>query len=738
MSDYVQQFTDFLISNDLRPSNSIIPDDRERPLRQGGSKGKSRSAVYQLKILGDFAVGRAYCYKRGESFKWHSKSSHSLSADERRILKSRREAETKARDAAQIAAYENVSGKATTLWRSAVAPGLHDYAVSKKVDPLGVKRMGDLLIIPAFDGKGKIWSLQKINNAGQKFFMPGGKVDSCFCPIFSPDDPADKIIICEGWATGASLRMATGLRVVCAFNAGNMPKVAKVIRKKYPNAELILTADNDQWTTRSDGTSWNPGLEAAKAALAGAGGKGRICYPVFPNEHPSRPTDYNDLYVLEGTEAVKKSLASYSLTIDAKIEIKDNDGKWADKLIRDEKHKMVATSLANMILFFCHDEQLQNIFVYNEFSHETIVRRCPPWEDGRTFLVHRLDDLDIIRATQWLEYSGFKPMTDKVHKAIMQAASQCRIHPAREWFDALQWDGVKRLDNWLLTYCKAKQDDPEYLRAVGRKWMTACVTRVFNPGCKFDNMLVLEGPQNAGKSSVFRKLATIGNESYFSDAVTISSIDERDSIIKLQGKLIIEFAELSGFNQKDMADVKRWLTLQEDECRRPYGRENIVFKRQFITGGTHNPIEGWLGDPTGNRRFWPVIVGGKIDLEGLERDREQLWAEAVVYYRAGENLYLADDMYAAADDEQKKRKLVDPWTDRIINDIGARNEIKTDEILAFLNIDISKRTMADSRRVGKIMKSEGWEYTTRRGRNGKLEKLWIRASITGIQEEISW
>ena len=171
---------------------------------------------------------------------------------------------------------------------------------------------------------------------------------------------------------------------------------------------------------------------------------------------------------------------------------------------------------------------------------------------------------------------------------------------------------------------------------IGKKWLTAAVRRAFKPGCKFDHVLVMEGKQGKGKSTALKVLATFGHdveESYFTDAIMIADIQTKDTIQKIQGSIIVELAELAGFNKKDDEEIKRWITLQHDDVRLPYARTTTRFNRQCVLSATTNSYD-YLKDAIGNRRYWPVKTEN-IDLEALRADKTQLWAEAVYNFKPG-------------------------------------------------------------------------------------------------------
>jgi len=222
----------------------------------------------------------------------------------------------------------------------------------------------------------------------------------------------------------------------------------------------------------------------------------------------------------------------------------------------------------------------------------------------------------------------------------------------------LKWDGMPRLDNWLKTYLNA--EGPEnYVSAIGRKTLCAMIARVFEPGKKFDQVLILEGNQGVGKSTAVRILAS---DPWFTDATL--NVTNKDSVLTMGAVWIVELGELSGMKKADVDHLKEFISRTEDRIRLPYGKKIESFPRQCIFIGTTNN-DDYLKDTTGNRRFWPVRVGA-CDMEALRRDRDQLLAEATFAYEMGEPLYLEDEeMRALATLEQEDRVAYDPMTDKL-------------------------------------------------------------------------
>ena len=321
------------------------------------------------------------------------------------------------------------------------------------------------------------------------------------------------------------------------------------------------------------------------------------------------------------------------------------EGNWREQLRINTRGEVVADSW-NAELILTHDEHLQGIR-YNEMSRRITAEGVPwerpadPWRDA--------DDAQLY---QWLvrTYRVQFPR-EKFSIALTAVADRRRFHPVREYLDSLPaWDGEKRLDT-LLIRCLGAEDNI-FVREACRKALVAAVARVYEPGVKFDCVLVPIGPQGCGKSYLFSLLGG----PWYSDNLTLTDMrDGKAAAEKLQGYWIIELGEMTGMRKTEVEAVKSFITRRDDIYRAAYGRNTESRKRQCIIVGTTNDDTGFLRDTTGNRRFWPIRVSGRGEIHPwdlTEDEIRQIWAEALALYRAGESLLLSPAAMQLAEQAQ--------------------------------------------------------------------------------------
>ncbi len=305
---------------------------------------------------------------------------------------------------------------------------------------------------------------------------------------------------------------------------------------------------------------------------------------------------------------------------------------------------------------------------------------------------------------------------------VMDAARHSPFHPVREYLDALRWDGEPRIDRWLTTYGGA--EETPYSKAVGQLVLMAAVRRVRSPGCKFDEMLVLECSQGTDKSSALAILAK--NDDWFTDDMPLNTPDGAKVIERLNGKWIVEAAELKGMRNGQIDHLKAFLSRRVDIGRAAYARLANEVPRQSIFIGTTNN-DNYLKDDTGNRRFWPVKIA-RFDLASLRRDVDQLWAEAAHREAMeGASIRLDPSLYAYAAVEQAARKAEEPWTGVLDDVLGAlEGKVRGVELWSALALPTGQLKQADSERLRAAMAELGWEKKKARFGPGDPQVAFVK------------
>lgn len=366
-------------------------------------------------------------------------------------------------------------------------------------------------------------------------------------------------------------------------------------------------------------------------------------------------------------------------------------------LIRD-KHDRPVWNMANAISLLTDHDDWRGVLAFNEFTSRRVLLRPVPGQAGRGY-PRDLEDDDYTAAQAWFNHNGFPKATMQiVQDAVRKVCRHHSFDPLKDYLNGLEWDGTPRLASWLTTHCGAEASD--YTAEVGLRWCVSAVARSFKPGCKADHMLVLEGAQGRRKSTALMALA--GND-WFSDA--LPQMGTKDAQSYLRGRWIIEVGELEAM-RKEVDAIKAFITRQVETFRPAYGREEVSEPRRCIFAGTTNK-DDWQRDETGGRRFWPVRVG-VIDVAAIERDRDQLWAEAVALYRQGERWWLEGEAAEQAQSEVAERAPDDPWRDDIQRALAGKTETTTKALLADMGFEIRDMTPQLSKRVAKELTVLGW------------------------------
>ncbi|AJY29783.1 virulence-associated E family protein [Burkholderia thailandensis 34] len=724
-----------------------------------------------------------------ERFQWNGVPlSEEALAETRRRQEAAEQAEAeRAARAARMAA-----NRACDQWARASEQGASAYLERKQVTAEGVRFDSDgTIFVPMYQygDEARLVGLQKITPEGAKRFNKGMEKKGAAYLLGEVKADDQLVMIAEGYATGRSVRMATAeaFALCVCFDAGGILSTARHLRDAHPNAHVLICADDD-WKIEQRMRDWlaeefdfrgelpfdaapirieakktwymvaahrrvddngvayvevtygndvlplrrkrfeNAGLKRAYEAAAEVDGVS-VVYPTFADRAERKLTDFNDLHVEEGLEAVTRQVQAAILSVLAPAnedvrpaavdaerstpaatsaaagpaewdgrEAENGAHTWEQDLARSDKGTLLPT-LGNVHLILSNHKAWRGVIEQDDFGGRVMKRKAPPFPQGAA---GEWTDMDDQRCALWLSQRyGISVRTDIVMNAVLLVADTTHFHDVREYLEGLEWDGVPRVRSMPSTYLRVA--DSEYVQLAFMKWMIAAVARVMQPGCKVDNVLILEGKQGARKSTALKVLA--GGQ-WFTD--TPIQIGNKDTYAVMAGKWVIELAELDSLNKADSSAVKSFFATAVDRFRNFYGKRATDVPRQCVFAGSVN-FDTYLKDESGNRRYWPLRVGGLVDIDGIARVRDQLWAEAVLLYRAGVVWHVTEQERPLFEIEQAERYEGDVYEDKIAKALEYVSHTTMESILAdILKLDTSKWTLAEQRRIGKALKSLGW------------------------------
>jgi putative DNA primase/helicase len=376
-------------------------------------------------------------------------------------------------------------------------------------------------------------------------------------------------------------------------------------------------------------------------------------------------------------------------------------------------------------------------FRKNKNNLYVILRRDRRWR-GRIWLnsftnTLKIDDRDYrdtddTRIALWVSRSyGLEYGEAAVSSTVSLIGEENKRNPLIEWLDSFEWDGVPRLNSWIVeaTDC----DDTQLNRTMGEKWLIQAIARAYKPGCKADCVLILAGAQGAGKSTLFRTLAT---EDYFAD--TPLDIGSANSYSQIARAWIYEVAELDSVRRSANSATKAFLSAQEDNFRPAYGRHAITIKRHVVFAGTTNESQ-FINDMTGSRRYWPIRVN-EVNLNWVKENRNQLWAEAILAFKNGETWYLDKKLEEIRHDSSKIYRQDDPWLDPITNYLLLQHGTITMTMVMEdgLKIERARMNRRDEMRISEILRELGYEKK-RMSVQGKRKYVWAKSEILTMKSK---
>ena len=337
----------------------------------------------------------------------------------------------------------------------------------------------------------------------------------------------------------------------------------------------------------------------------------------------------------------------------------EDDAAWMNGFELDGKRRKKPTR-GNIELILRNDKELKHIKGYNTFAYRYEIDGPLPWDEQTG--TRRWEDNDDAGLRSYLEKKYDIDVKSKAEDALSIVMNERRFSSVLEYLEPLEWDGVARIETLLQDYLGA--EDSAYTREAMKNTLVGAVARIYRPGCKMDNALVLIGLQGLGKSTFIRKLAR--REEWYTDSV--NRFGDKDSMSAIQGKWIVELAELAGMAKAEVEAVKAFISSSSDSFRKAYRRNDKDYQRQSILIGSTNN-ENFIRDATGGRRFWPVKIGiqkrSKDVFKDLDQEIDQIWAEAKFYFLRGDSWFAQGEFAMLAAEKQRESAELDGYTETI-------------------------------------------------------------------------
>ena len=603
------------------------------------------------------------------------------------------------------------------------------------------------MIVPVYElGSKKIQSLQWIAANGTKRFHPGARAKGGRCPIFSEADSPDskgRFYVCEGLATALSIHRATECPVVITFSAGNLKRVTLHYRRKYPDAELVVCADNDRYSANGKGKH-NPGVTAARAAVKAAEAIApqaitRMAVPDFESQE-GNPTDFNDLDQREGPEAVLRWL-------EAGMAERANTRAPPPS----DKLQLAGTSVADLKQALDH----YGIEARFDLRGQAIrYRMTHPPGDYPTDTWIPIDDR-LEAAVQEQIRSGCVNMSTNRPPGFIKSWSRLvnailaerQVDPFEEYLASRPpWDGEPRLDRLLCDLFGADGNDLLVAWA-GTYIFLGVVQRTKRPGCKLREIPVLIGPQRCGKSALLRNIFPgTHRDTWYGGDLNLADGAKRRVESTLR-RALVELSEMVGAKRASMGALKSFLTLEDDGgTRLSYDRRPTNLPRRCAFVGTSNEPHILPADPTGNTRFVAItlnhgchveaFLNNEVTVDGMDDPctvRDQLWAEALHLYTRGDRANLRRDLYHLQGEANLEATTRPEELQNAVADLDKSKRYTYREVATELQLlPIHARSgTADYSQLGRQRKNirealtaNGWQHKRIR-RNRKLPYCWV-------------
>lgn len=736
-------FLDAMRAAGLDYRGSIVPDGHLHRVKVNGDRNPN--AWYVLHGDG-IAAGMFGDWKRGIKETWCAKADTDLTESERAERDRLWKQQQTERDA-ERRRMQDEAGQAAQAILDAAQPATDDHPYLKRkgvqahpgamVGSWPQRKIDNCLLIPLRTAAGKMASVQAIlpepRCGRDKDFLKGSAKKGAFF-VIGDLEASPFILVCEGYATGASLHEATGYAAVVAVDAGNLATVTVALKAIYPHPKTIMVCgDNDRHT---DG---NPGQKAALAASKKA--KARVCLPAFADDEEG--SDFNDLASLHGPDRVwneiESALAGSWRPGKEGVQPVSGNPKDEGLLMRPLKMKNgeVTASYLNAVRAL-QEAPFSRSIAFNRFSGRRQRVAPVPWNDEPG----DWGDMDTNRLMLWAaERHDVDFTVEAMERALAVIADDHAFNPAQDRLRALadQWDGVDRLATWLADYLNAELTpaNREYLAEIGAAWLKGVVARVLFPGCKRDDVLVEVGPQGYRKSTAAAAIANCVCPNSFTDS--LGNLGSDEAAIGVIGITIAEFSELSAIARSELEAVKSFVSRSSDRFREKYARHPTDHPRTCSFIATTNEDCGFLRDPSGNRRWWPITITAPIDIPRLEATLPKLLGEAASRVIDGEPWYVSDAVaLAQAEEIREDNSDRDVWEAAVLTamDILHPHERTIAKVLDHIGVKVDRQDRQATNRVSGILRANGWKRKRGRISGGGLGYIWhlFSSSKEGEQE----
>jgi putative DNA primase/helicase len=460
-------------------------------------------------------------------------------------------------------------------------------------------------------------------------------IDEFLSDFYEPTDLEDRFTYLQG-STAAGLVVYDDM--FAYSHHGTDPAGGKLCNA-FDLVRLHLYGEDDG---RIDTDTVAPGKLPSFRSMADMVGRDKKCRRTLVDEKLDSAKTAFEGYA--GPEYESRTVAD----LQPDIQNENDDDDWKELLDCDKAG--VKSTIDNVVVILENDPLLKGKFAFDQFERREVLLSLPFWRKAEETSKY-LKDSDDASLRHYLERAYGIIGKDRIKDAFDIVMQRHGFHPVRQYLKSNKWDGESRLETLFIDYMGAEDDDAGYTRAVTRKSLIAAVARVFEPGCKFDNVITLVGRQGAGKSTIIRKLG----KQWFSD--TLPTIQGKEAYESIQGVWIMEMGELAGLRKAEVETIKNFISSPVDRYRVAYGRRTENFPRQLIFMATTNTTF-FINDASGGRRFWPVTVNPENAIydtfkDLTESEINQIWAEALHYYRLGEDLHLSAELERAAKNIQK-------------------------------------------------------------------------------------